>query len=1491
MATLQECISTLDDIQACLSIYAEDVPYRPLQEQTVFTKIGGLVDKFKQTILMKDPAGYRPDRLGAEQWRRVAVLLAPLARCFLVPPPNPTLAATSKTRHASASAVATLVSLSTCCADGVVILDEALRSGLVGAFVDTLRQNLVSPSQDRVIRAMLYKCIETLMGLTAQAQTSPERQQALVQAEVVDVCLELLTSPSVEPESKLLASKTVYNCLVTPGRVVSALRRSKVTALGVQLQQLAAQIPEPATAASQALGQGGSGGGSGGGGGGSAKAISLPVLLPAVLNWVWFLPHYILDYLMDSLLSLTARIVALVWPEGAPGLPLLDPATGALLAGPLQCAQQSLPNRSLRQAFSNLCAALAAREDEHGYAADERLLDFLRGGGFGDHAPPDWLPRGCRLGLPARLVRVVAEGRPGGVEVRVALELLDEILAACESGGHRGLVDDALGSGLLAAMTSLAVFEALKTEAGVQGLSAYVRIAVRLAQQAAASPALAAQLRQSGVPASIAYLAFWPAGKGSLKLEALQAVHKLVQLDDPMVEVVTELPNFPVALGNVLLGGDPETRKPAKKSAGASAGGGKKKGASGGATGGGGGAAGGGGAPVAENGAQAARNLREQMQDVALDILMQVLVTARANPKVWQLVVESGMLPRLLQHAPSFAMQPRLLADLLAAVNLTCADHADDPVGVGALQAAAAPHVLPLLTHEDPAVSLGTANLLLALLTDMERYRSTATDLEQGDNILRALVAAAPAIDTADEVAAAATAAIAARGAGSGAAASGGGVSEAAGPGPGSERAAALAAAAGTGHRPRPGPSGSAASQASPFAGMDVDIPAASPDPSAAPEPPVAPCAGSGEGGRASGGGGDAGDAAPGGAGEGAEAAEPEVPELVDVTAQGLGLICAAMRSRLDGMRAGPGLHVLVLDGDAATALALLLRCASVLADAGATLPGHNAARRHLARALAYARPVAAELLAALAARNPQAGGGLPAPPQVKALLGPAERAVAALDGLPVLDVSLLPQPKPEEPEDGKEAAAAGTSAPRRGRAPGSGKRAAQASLPAGDGGPAAAASAQQQQPPTKRQRTATPAALAAAEAAQARRSRSAKLPDADQLAGAATGGSPAPSRAGSVAASAETAGAVAASAAAAAAAAALAAAALHSGAGPGAAPVDGTGASASAQGVSGEGKKVSPSRAAAARRQRAAADAGIAGASLAPGAPAARGASNSSGGGGVVPLPAMPQQEQQLSLQPQPHEPAPVPAGRSSQPLSESPCASAGNAPPGPPAGADRSTAGTGPGGGDGAGAATAPPAPAPAAIPAGGSRVSVPELVARYRVTHEKNKKLEEELAAARAKAERAEAAEAQQRITAERLAKRTQEVEELLAQLEEKDNALAAAEAVKVTAAKAAQAALAQGATIAGLKSQLAAAREAAEAKDAAITALTAQLAAAREAAAAGEAAIAGLQGQLAVARAEAETERSTAQQLRVEVAAMREELEALKDLPLDDSDLAL
>ena len=53
----------------------------------------------------------------------------------------------------------------------------------------------------------------------------------------------------------------------------------QVTALNAQLQQLAALVPDPVSAATSALAVGG--------GGGPTKAISMPPLLAAIMTWVW----------------------------------------------------------------------------------------------------------------------------------------------------------------------------------------------------------------------------------------------------------------------------------------------------------------------------------------------------------------------------------------------------------------------------------------------------------------------------------------------------------------------------------------------------------------------------------------------------------------------------------------------------------------------------------------------------------------------------------------------------------------------------------------------------------------------------------------------------------------------------------------------------------------------------------------------------------------------------------------------------------------------------------------------------------------------------------------------------------------------------------------------------------------------------------------------------------------------------------------------------
>ncbi len=45
---------------------------------------------------------------------------------------------------------------------------------------------------------------------------------------------------------------------------------------------------------------------------------------------------------------------------------------------------------------------------------------------------------------------------------------------------------------------------------------------MKLIRRCGRHPELAARLRDSGVPASVAYVAFWPGGKMGLKLEAMQ---------------------------------------------------------------------------------------------------------------------------------------------------------------------------------------------------------------------------------------------------------------------------------------------------------------------------------------------------------------------------------------------------------------------------------------------------------------------------------------------------------------------------------------------------------------------------------------------------------------------------------------------------------------------------------------------------------------------------------------------------------------------------------------------------------------------------------------------------------------------------------------------------------------------------------------------------------------------------------------------------------
>lgn len=59
------------------------------------------------------------------------------------------------------------------------------------------------------------------------------------------ICVFLSSTPRLwrpVPASRLLCSKTLYSTLTTPGRVVTALRTSKVHALNNLLQQLVSQV-------------------------------------------------------------------------------------------------------------------------------------------------------------------------------------------------------------------------------------------------------------------------------------------------------------------------------------------------------------------------------------------------------------------------------------------------------------------------------------------------------------------------------------------------------------------------------------------------------------------------------------------------------------------------------------------------------------------------------------------------------------------------------------------------------------------------------------------------------------------------------------------------------------------------------------------------------------------------------------------------------------------------------------------------------------------------------------------------------------------------------------------------------------------------------------------------------------------------------------------------------------------------------------------------
>ncbi|GIL79479.1 hypothetical protein Vretimale_18363 [Volvox reticuliferus] len=1113
MATLNEGLCLVDDIARELSFY-DGGNYKQLNEQTIINRCKDLLEKVKTNIMAKDPDGIiRAEKLSSDDWRRISLLVGPLARCFTAS--SPPAAPTVKTRHASAVAVAALALLSSCNQQSKVIATSALENGVVDAFVSTLRNSLRSQVNDRVVKAMLYKLIESLWGFTLYATT--QLQQDMVAKDVVNVCLDLVTSATVEIESKLNASKTLYNCLSSHGRVVTELRASKVAALNHLVQQLGSQVPSPEAAAHLALT---------GLSSGASKAISMPQMLPSIMSWIWFLPNYIVDHLIDSLAFTLNRVVVLVWPDGHPGIPLLEQGRDEPSAGPLHVAQLSLPNRSLQKTLQHLFRSIASG------IADKRLVSILRGARLPSvtHDPAESEDLNVAeaeeeaggTGLPARLVKVVREGRPDGNETRVALELLDELFACDANGGHPELADDALAAGLLASMTEMGVLHSLHTEAGIAGVSAYVRLTMKLIRRVPYTPGLGSRLHGSGVPASVAYVAFWPTSRVSLKLEALQTLYELVQLDTNMTEHVVAMNNFPVALTNTLLGGDPDTRKPAKKSGSSAAG--KKKSGSGMGPSTAAAAAATSTAIASEISVTNRRDHRDQMQETAFNILTVVLDEARESDKVWETVVESSMLPRLVQHSCAFPMQPALLAELLLAIGITFKDHRDDIASVGPLQAACAPHILPLLIHEEPVVVAAAARVLRDILLDMVRYRSDSTDVAEGDEILKALVAAGPSIDTAD-VAAAKAAAAAAKAATVVAAVAVVKEGEPR-PSPGKPEPMTRQEEGGSpngGPVVPPGASGTPTdeSQRASAQGdgmMEVDT---GPISGAAPLTVVAGftrAAGAGDCSGLGVGGAGASVSVPGVAETAAAAAaagdagrEPDTLDLVDVTAQGLGLMCAAIQicvatvlqrprgvtpaSASSGLRAaavaampvsstalsptkggGPPVRTAVLtapptvmEGPAYEALEALLLSCRLLGEACLHMPPHGIVRKHLARAFAYARPAAEELAVALQALPDLEHGHLQLQSDCHALLD-------VLGKIPVLNVALLPKPKVVEEEDANLISApAPLPGPKKGRPPGTGKRASQVNLTA-DG------TLQPIQGPTKRQRTASAAALAAAE-------------------------------------------------------------------------------------------------------------------------------------------------------------------------------------------------------------------------------------------------------------------------------------------------------------------------------------------------------------------------------------------------------------------------
>jgi hypothetical protein len=156
---MEEVISLVDEISRELSFY-DGGNYKQLQEQTSINKSKDLLEKARASLMAKDSDGtYRYDKLSLEDWRKIARLLTPLARCFTLttPPVTPT----TKARHSAATAVATLALLSSCNQESKMIVTKALDTGVVDAFVNTLRINVRQPSTDRVVKAMLYKVCGT----------------------------------------------------------------------------------------------------------------------------------------------------------------------------------------------------------------------------------------------------------------------------------------------------------------------------------------------------------------------------------------------------------------------------------------------------------------------------------------------------------------------------------------------------------------------------------------------------------------------------------------------------------------------------------------------------------------------------------------------------------------------------------------------------------------------------------------------------------------------------------------------------------------------------------------------------------------------------------------------------------------------------------------------------------------------------------------------------------------------------------------------------------------------------------------------------------------------------------------------------------------------------------------------------------------------------------------------------------------------------------